>query len=86
MERVESVTASFARNSIGAVWEMAKKGPVAVTSAGKTIAYVLAPEDFERSQRKPRTLGFAKDLIGDFDLDEFNSVTPEEMGFGEYMP
>ncbi|MGO8671579.1 MAG: hypothetical protein ACLQVD_09480 [Capsulimonadaceae bacterium] len=86
MKTVESVTATFARNSIGTVWEMARKGPIAVTSAGKTIAYVLAPEDFERTQRKPRTLGFARDLIGEFDLHEFNSVTAEEMGFGQYMP
>jgi hypothetical protein len=86
MPESNSVTASFARNCIGTVWEMAKKGPVAVTSAGKTIAYVLAPDDYERTRRKPRTLGFAKDLIGEFELDEFNAVTPEEMGFGEYMP
>lgn len=33
-----------------------------------------------------RTPGFAKDLIGDVDLDEFNSVTPHDMGFAEYMP
>lgn len=86
MQEVQRVTASFARNSIGAVWDMAKRGPVAVESAGKTIAYILSPEDFERSQRHPRTLGFAKDLIGDFDLEKFNSVSAEEMGFGEYAP
>jgi hypothetical protein len=43
------------------------------------------PEDFERLQRKPRTLGFAEDLIGDCTLDEFKAVTPEDMGFEEYL-
>jgi len=86
MQSIQNVTASFARNSIGTVWKMIKNGPVAVTKPEKMIAYVVAPEDFECTQRKPRTLGFATDLIGDFDLDEFNSVIPEQMGFGEYVP
>jgi len=86
MQNIQSVTASFARNSIGTVWDMAKRGPVAVESAGKTIAYVLSPDDFDRCQRQPRTLGFAKDLIGDFDIEAFNSVSAEDMGFEEYLP
>jgi hypothetical protein len=40
----------------------------------------------EPNKREPRILGFAKDIVGEFDLQEFNSVTPEEMGFAEYMP
>jgi hypothetical protein len=75
-----TVTISL-ENGVASIWEIAKDGPVAVTSAGKTIAYVLAPEDFERSQREQRKLGFAKDLVGDIDLETFNEPSPKDMGF-----
>jgi hypothetical protein len=55
-------------------------------TAGKTIANVFLSEGLERTRREPRSLGFAKELLGEFSLEEFNAVTPEEMGFGEYMP
>jgi hypothetical protein len=77
-----TVTALFAcNNADDVVSEMVKHGPVAVVSSGNTIAGILSPEDFHRLQRRPRTLGFATDLIGDFDIERFNAISPEEMGF-----
>ncbi|MBV9848260.1 MAG: type II toxin-antitoxin system Phd/YefM family antitoxin [Armatimonadetes bacterium] len=86
-----TVTATDARNNIGRLWENARRGPVKVLSAGKPVAVVVSPDDYEALKRAaergarpvPRP-GFAADLFPGVDVDALLAV-PIEDQFEGYL-
>lgn len=42
---MDSITSVDAQNRFGELLERAQRGPVAVTRHGRTVAYVVAPQD-----------------------------------------
>ena len=81
------MTATEARNSIGALWQRASSEPVMIEAAGKPLAVVVSPEYFEQltaKQRKPRTPGTGASLLGGLDVTAF-LATPIDDDFSEYM-
>lgn len=64
-----TISATEARNNIGKLWETAAQEPVTVLSAGKPIAVVLSPDEYDKmtARRKPRA-GFAKHLLSGVDV------------------
>jgi prevent-host-death family protein len=85
------VTATFAKNNLGEIWEMAKKGPVEVLSNGNPVAVVLSPEEFARLRDpgkklgRPRRFGLLADKLSDLDIDALLNVDVSE-AFKDYMP
>ena len=85
-----SVTATFAKNNIGEVWEMAKDEPVEVLSNGTPVAVILSPEQYKSLSGKtrlgrPRRLGWFQNDFKNFDSDGFLNTDISEV-FSEYMP
>jgi len=81
------MTASSARNNIKKLWNMAAQEPVTVESAGKPVAVVMSPEEYERltgCATKPRQGDFAKDIFAGIDIDELLAI-PIDEEFAEYM-
>ena len=81
-----TMNATDARNNIGKLWDAASREPVTIESAGKPIAVVLSPEEYDRltSNRMPRRAGFAKELLADVDVDAL-LATPIDDAFADYM-
>lgn len=81
-----TMNATDARNNIGKLWDTASREPVTIESAGKPIAVVLSPEEYEKlkKQRKPRQPGFAKDLLAGVDVDALLATSIDEV-FADYM-
>jgi prevent-host-death family protein len=81
-----TMNATTARNNIKKLWTTAASEPVTIESAGKPIAVVLSPEEYERlkGEPKPRKLGFAKDLLKGIDVDALLATTIDDV-FAEYM-
>ena len=85
-----TVTATYAKNNIGDLWEMSKHGPVVVNSNGVPVAVVLSPKQFEEMTHRsllgrPRNLGALAKKVADFDSDAFLNTDISEV-FSEYMP
>lgn len=66
-----TINASEARNNIGKLWKEAAKEPVTVLSAGKAVAVVLSPTEFQKltAPRRGAKSGFAKHLFIGVDLN-----------------
>lgn len=85
-----SITATYAKNNIGDVWEMAKSGPVEVLSNGTPVAVILSPDQFKALTQKtvlgrPRRLGRLAAAFAGFDSDAFLDTDISE-AFSEYSP
>ena len=83
-----SITATYAKNNIGEVWEMAKNEPVEVLSNGTPVAVIVSPEQFEalstRSRLgRPRRFGWFQDAARNFDSEAFLNTDISEV-FSEY--
>jgi prevent-host-death family protein len=65
------INASEARNNIGKLWSSAASGPVTIMSAGKPIAVVLSPSEYEKltARRGGAKAGFAAHLFPGTDLN-----------------
>jgi prevent-host-death family protein len=83
---MKTMTATEARNSIGQLWDAAAHGPVTVLSAGKRVAVVLSPDEFDKmaGQRRPRQFGAGKHLFQGVDVNELLAVDISEE-FEEYL-
>jgi len=81
-----TMTATDARNNIGKLWVTASREPVSVESAGRPIAIVLSPEEYDKitSRRKPRTPGTMRHLFEGVDVNAL-LATPIDDVFSEYM-
>lgn len=81
-----TMNATDARNNIGKLWERASREPVTIESAGKPIAVVLSPEEYDKlkRRRKPRQPGTMRDLLAGVDIDAL-LATPIDDVFAEYM-
>ncbi|HEY3329468.1 MAG TPA: type II toxin-antitoxin system Phd/YefM family antitoxin [Capsulimonadaceae bacterium] len=81
-----TMTATEARNNIGKLWDTASREPVTVESAGKAVAIVISPDEYEKLKggRKPRMAGFAKDLLAGVDIEALMAVPIDDV-FEEYM-
>jgi prevent-host-death family protein len=82
-----TLTASEARNNIGKLWEQAAAEPVLVESAGKPLAVVMSPQEYDRltgGRRKPRVAGTGANLLADVDVDAL-LATPIDDVFADYM-
>ena len=66
-----TINASEARNNIGKLWKNASNEPVTILSAGKAVAVVLSPAEFDRltARRRGAKAGFAKHLFPGVDLN-----------------
>ena len=82
-----TINATSARNNINKLWTLASEEPVTDESAGKPVAVVMSPAEYERLTGLPkrRKLGFAKGLFAGVDIDEL-LATPIDDVFAEYMP
>lgn len=80
-----TISATEARNRIGKLWEEAADGPVTVVSAGKAVAVVLSPAEFEKltAQRRGAKAGFAKHLFREADLNALLETSLDDV-FEEY--
>ena len=80
-----TMSATEARNSIGKRWDKAAAGPVTIVSAGKTVAVVLSPAEFEKltARRRGAKAGFAKHLFPDVDMNALLETSLDDV-FGEY--
>jgi prevent-host-death family protein len=88
-EDMTSITATYAKNNIGAVWEMAKDEPVEVLSNGTPVAVILSPEQYKSLSGKtrlgrPRQLGKLAKVVEGFDSEAFLNTGIAEV-FSEYM-
>ena len=85
------ITATFAKNNIGEVWEMAKQGPVEVLSNGSPVAFILSPEEFHHLSQsrshlgRKRRIGLMAEQFKGFDTNELLNVDVSE-AFKDYMP
>jgi len=82
-----TMSATQARNNIGKLWETASHEPVTIESAGKPVAVVLSPQEYDKLNQRmePRRIGFAKDLLQGIDVDEWLAIPIDDM-FADYMP
>ncbi len=66
-----TIDANQARNNIGKLWKEAANEPIAVLSAGKAVAVVLSPAEFDKltARRRGAKAGFAKHLFQGVDLN-----------------
>ncbi|MGO8669819.1 MAG: type II toxin-antitoxin system Phd/YefM family antitoxin [Capsulimonadaceae bacterium] len=86
-----SITATYAKNNIGDVWEMAKHEPVEVRSNGIPVAFIVSPEQFQAYHRKhhrlgrPRRLGL---LAEEFQGVDWKALLDTDVSdaFSEYLP
>ena len=80
-----TISATEARNHIGKLWEEAADGPVTVVSAGKPVAVVISPAEFEKltARRRGAKAGFAKHLFGGADLNALLETSLDDI-FEEY--
>lgn len=81
------MTATEARNNIGKLWDRAAQEPVQVEAAGKPLAVVMSPQQYERltaAHRKPRVPGTGANLLAGLDVQKF-LATPIVDDFAEYM-
>ena len=82
-----TLTATEARNNIGKLWEKGATEPVMVEAAGKPLAVVLSPQEYDKlvgARRKPRVAGTAANLLANVDVDAL-LATPIDDVFAEYM-
>ncbi len=81
-----TMSATDARNNIGRLWDAATEEPVLIESAGKPIAVVLSPAEFQKltRQRRPRQAGCGKRLLANINVDALLN-TPIEDAFAEYL-
>lgn len=88
---METISATFAKNNIGEVWEKAKKGPVEVLRDGIPVAIIMSPEyyqELERNRRRlgrPRRFGLLADKLKNSDVNGLLNVDVGEM-FKDYLP
>ena len=75
-----TINASEARNNIGKLWKEAAKEPVTILSAGKVVAVVLSPTEFQKltAPRRGAKAGFAKHLLPGVDLNALLSSHAKE--------
>lgn len=80
-----TISATEARSRIGELWDKAADGPVTVVSAGKAVAVVLSPAEFERltARRRGAKAGFAKHLFPRADLNALLETSLDDV-FEEY--
>lgn len=81
-----TISATEARNNIGKLWETAAQEPVTVLSAGKPIAVVLSPDEYEKmtARRKPRQAGTGKQFFAGVDVNALLAVDITD-AFAEYL-
>jgi len=85
------ITATYAKNNLGAVWELAKNEPVEVRSNGAPIAVILSPEEYTRLvQRRgrlgrPRRFGLLAHRFQGFDTDALLRVDVSD-AFRDALP
>ena len=81
-----TMNASDARNNIGKLWDAASREPVTVESAGKPIAVVLSPEEYDKlkGRRHRRQAGTMRHLFEGVDVNAL-LATPIDDVFSEYM-
>ena len=78
------ITATYAKNNLDRVWEMAQQEPVEVTSNGAPVAFILSPDEYSRlCQRqtrigRPRRIGLLSKEFADFDTDALLNVDVTE--------
>jgi len=87
---MSTVTATYAKNNIGDVWEMAKAEPVEVLSNGAPVAVIVSPEQFAAMKRsaglgRPRRLGALAKACEGFDREAFLN-TDISGAFSDYRP
>ena len=86
-----SVTATFAKNNIGDVWEMAKLEPVEVRSNGIPVAFIVSPEHFQDLNLKRHRLGRRRRLgllSREFEGVDWKALLDTDVteAFSEYLP
>lgn len=81
-----TISETEARSNIGKLWRTAAQGPVTVESAGRPIAVVLSPEEYDRiSARRPartpqpRQAGTGKSLLAGVDINALLAVDIAEL-------
>lgn len=81
-----TISASEARNNIGNLWRTAAREPVTVESAGRPIAVVLSPEEYDRMAARrpactphPRRAGTGKRLLAGVDIESLLAVDIAEL-------
>lgn len=85
------VTATYAKNNLGAVWELAKEEPIEVRSNGAPIAVILSPEEYTRLVQsrgrlgRPRRFGLLAERFRGFDTDALLNVDVSD-AFRDALP
>ena len=81
-----SISASEAHDNIEKLWETAAREPVTVLNAGRPIAIVLSPEEYDRmaARRKPRQPGTGKHLLAGVGVNALLAVDVTNI-FSEYL-
>lgn len=81
-----TISATEARNNIGKLWRTAAREPVTVESAGRPIAVVLSPEEYDRMAARrpirvphPRQAGTGKRLLAGVDIEALLAVDVAEL-------
>jgi prevent-host-death family protein len=80
-----TINTTEARNNLEKLWSQAAKEPVTVLSAGRAVAVVLSPAEFERltARRRGAKAGFAKHLFNGVDLNALLETSLDDV-FEEY--
>lgn len=81
-----TISATEARNNIGKLWRTAAREPVTVESAGRPIAVVLSPEEYDRMAARrptrvshPRRAGTGRHLLASVDIKALLAVDVAEL-------
>jgi prevent-host-death family protein len=88
---METISATFAKNNFGEVWEKAKNGPVDVSRYGIPVAVIMSPEcygEMEQNRRRlgrPHQFGLLSDTLREIDANELLSVDVSEI-FRDCLP
>ncbi len=80
-----TINATEARNNIGKLWTEAANGPVTVLSAGRPVAVVLSPAEFNKLTARQDGIkaGFAKHLFPGVDMNALLETNIDEV-FEDY--
>ncbi len=71
-----TISVTEARDDLGKLWEKAAQEPVTVLNAGKPIAVVLSPDEYDKmmTRRKPRRAGAGRHLFAGVDVNALLAV------------
>jgi PHD/YefM family antitoxin component YafN of YafNO toxin-antitoxin module len=83
---MKTVKATFVRNHIAEIWDMARKEPISVETRGQAEFVIISASEYKKltGERKARQAGYARHLFEGIDVDQL-LATPIP-GIEEYMP